>query len=260
LGDRAARARNSCRRFGKAGCTPIYLHLIRRYLAPLGPQPLRILDAGCGTGRILVPLAREGHRLTGIDHHHDSLRVARRNLDDAGLNAELIEGTLEELLAAFPDPCFDAALAIESLYVSRTASESLAQIARILHPQGTAIVTHRTHYYYLLQSLAARRFDDALIVATRDEGRLRKGYHRIFYHWESRAQIDRLYAHCGLDIIDTHPVGPYSGFPPDALHVICDPATLSAGDRERLRELELHHVDRETAMACGYLVVCARKP
>ena len=36
-------------------------------LSVLGPQPKRILEIACGSGRILVPLAKAGHTVTGID-------------------------------------------------------------------------------------------------------------------------------------------------------------------------------------------------
>jgi len=36
-------------------------------LRTLGPRPLRVLEAACGTGRILVPLAKAGHDAVGFD-------------------------------------------------------------------------------------------------------------------------------------------------------------------------------------------------
>jgi len=36
-------------------------------LRVLGPMPLRVLECACGTGRILVPLARAGHEAVGFD-------------------------------------------------------------------------------------------------------------------------------------------------------------------------------------------------
>ena len=34
---------------------------IEALLAALGPAPRRVLDLGCGAGRVLVPLAAAGH-------------------------------------------------------------------------------------------------------------------------------------------------------------------------------------------------------
>jgi len=36
----------------------------------------RVLDAGCGYGRIAVPLAARGYRVTGLDHSEPLLRSA----------------------------------------------------------------------------------------------------------------------------------------------------------------------------------------
>jgi len=36
-------------------------------LSVIGPEPKRILEVACGSGRILVPLAKAGHTVTGID-------------------------------------------------------------------------------------------------------------------------------------------------------------------------------------------------
>jgi SAM-dependent methyltransferase len=50
--------------------------LLRRLI---GPEPrLRILEPFCGTGRILLPLALDGHIMVGIDQSHNMLNQARR--------------------------------------------------------------------------------------------------------------------------------------------------------------------------------------
>jgi len=49
----------------------------------LGPAPKKILEVCCGTGRVVVPLARAGHSVTGIDI--DSGMLARLPAKAAGL-------------------------------------------------------------------------------------------------------------------------------------------------------------------------------
>lgn len=41
-----------------------------------------VLDAGCGTGRLAIELARRGHDVVGVDQDPDMLGAARRNAPD----------------------------------------------------------------------------------------------------------------------------------------------------------------------------------
>jgi len=53
--------------------------LIRRLIA--GRRGLRILEPFCGTGRILIPLAQDGHTLVGIDQARVMLERAQAKID-----------------------------------------------------------------------------------------------------------------------------------------------------------------------------------
>ncbi len=57
------------------------------------PGPLRVLDAGCGTGRVAVELAARGHDVTGVDLDPSMLDVAR------GLSSQVswLQGDLSSL-------------------------------------------------------------------------------------------------------------------------------------------------------------------
>jgi len=48
-----------------------------------------ILEIGCGTGRLLLPLAQAGHTLTGIDLSEKALRIAQSKLEAADLNRQV---------------------------------------------------------------------------------------------------------------------------------------------------------------------------
>ncbi len=56
------------------------------------PEHGRVLDLGCGTGRHLVPLAKEGYRVTGVDSSEGMLKACKRKLAEAGAKARLIHG------------------------------------------------------------------------------------------------------------------------------------------------------------------------
>ena len=55
----------------------------------------RVLDAGCGTGRIALELAGRGYDVTGIDKYGSMVRVAKRNARRAGLGVRFSRGSLE---------------------------------------------------------------------------------------------------------------------------------------------------------------------
>jgi SAM-dependent methyltransferase len=48
-----------------------------------------LLEIGCGTGRLLLPLAKAGHRLTGIDLSEVALQTARAKIEAAGLTRQV---------------------------------------------------------------------------------------------------------------------------------------------------------------------------
>ncbi|UCD04974.1 MAG: class I SAM-dependent methyltransferase [candidate division WOR-3 bacterium] len=41
-----------------------------------------VLELGCGTGRVLIPIAREGIKVTGLDASEEMLKIARRKAAD----------------------------------------------------------------------------------------------------------------------------------------------------------------------------------
>ncbi len=57
-----------------------------------------VLDLGCGTGEVALPLSRRVGHVVGVDPSRPTLRVARRRRDEAGrVNVSLVQGTDAEL-------------------------------------------------------------------------------------------------------------------------------------------------------------------
>ncbi|MFI7020636.1 class I SAM-dependent methyltransferase [Streptomyces sp. NPDC050164] len=98
----------------------------------------RILDAGCGTGRIAIRLAELGHYCTGVDVDPSMLAVARR---DAPTQEWLLcDLTLLDALGL--NPGFDLALAagnVIPLLAPGTESAVVRQLAAALRPGGLLV-------------------------------------------------------------------------------------------------------------------------
>jgi len=75
------------------------------FLAIVDGTPMaRVLDLGCGTGRLTLAMARAGHRVTGVDPARASLDAARRK--PGAEHVTWIEGTATSL----PDAAFEVAV------------------------------------------------------------------------------------------------------------------------------------------------------
>ncbi len=82
-------------------------------LAALGADHGSLVDVGCGTGGLLIAAARRGMTPVGVDHALRWLVIARRALDDAGMDAPLVAA--DGGLLPFAPGSFDAMTCIETL-------------------------------------------------------------------------------------------------------------------------------------------------
>jgi SAM-dependent methyltransferase len=97
------------------------------------PTEARILDAGCGSGRNMVDLARYGHA-TGIELSQTSVRVARER--NAG---EIIEGSITDM--PFADASFDMAVCLDVIEHLEDDVGALRELRRVIAPGGSLLVT-----------------------------------------------------------------------------------------------------------------------
>lgn len=51
------------------------------FFVKLAGKPCKVLELGCGTGRITIPLAKAGHKVLGIDNSADMLSILKGKLD-----------------------------------------------------------------------------------------------------------------------------------------------------------------------------------
>ena len=106
-----------------------------------------IADVGTGTGFVAAGLAPWVKRVIGIDNASAMLRVARENLDYLGVsNAELLVGDLAGL--PLEDNSVDAAFANMVLHHAVDPVGMLKEMARIVRPGGTIVITDEVEHPY----------------------------------------------------------------------------------------------------------------
>jgi ubiquinone/menaquinone biosynthesis C-methylase UbiE len=100
-----------------------------------------ILELGCGTGRVALPVARHGATVIGIDRSESMLARARMRVKRSRLanRVKLIRGDIRHL--PFPDRTFPLVMApygiLQSLLDEQLLSATLKQVNRVLTKKGT---------------------------------------------------------------------------------------------------------------------------
>jgi ubiquinone/menaquinone biosynthesis C-methylase UbiE len=109
-------------------------------VAALAPRPgLRVLDAGCGRGEVLLACVRAGADVAGLDYSQAAVEITREVLADVQA-ADVQRGEVTAL--PWPDASFDAVLfadVIEHVDPAQSVA-ALAELRRVLAPGGRLLV------------------------------------------------------------------------------------------------------------------------
>jgi len=99
----------------------------------------RVLDIGCGLGRHTVYLAARGFEVSATESAPAAFATCRKNLDQAGLRAELLPVDMAEI--PFPDSHFDGIVASHVIHHTDGAGlrRIIALITRKLAPSGLLV-------------------------------------------------------------------------------------------------------------------------
>ena len=114
--------------------TPVSTELLKKYLKP----DSRILDFGCGQGRILQQLKNEGFsNLSGVDISENMIEIADKNLPDADFKVN--SGST----IPYDDSSFDCVIVAAVLTCITTNNDQrklTAEIRRVLRPKGIVYI------------------------------------------------------------------------------------------------------------------------
>jgi SAM-dependent methyltransferase len=127
-------------RFAALAASGADVHGEASYCASLVQPPARVLDAGCGAGRVAARLAQLGYDCTGVDVDPSMLAVARReHPGPAWVLADL--ATLHEAGAVVARG-YDLVLAagnVVPLLAEGTLRPTMGELARALTPAGLLV-------------------------------------------------------------------------------------------------------------------------
>ena len=139
------------------------LHGEARFVDVLVPRGARILDAGCGTGRVGLELARRGHRVTAVDLDPVLVEAARSHPELTVHLADLAQLDL-------PGPRFDAVVSAGNVMVFLAPGSErsvLGRIAAHLRPGGVFVAGFTTGAAYRPSQFAADLADAGLVLEQR---------------------------------------------------------------------------------------------
>jgi ubiquinone/menaquinone biosynthesis C-methylase UbiE len=102
-----------------------------------------VLDVGCGTGQLLLEVARcvgRVGRIAGVDPGTEQIARARAKAARRHVPIEFQIGVIEQL--AFPDQTFDVVLSTLMMHhlPASLKRQGLAEIARVLKPGGRLVI------------------------------------------------------------------------------------------------------------------------
>lgn len=142
------------------------------FFAPIGAELVRragiragedVLDAGCGAGAVLVPAARAGATVIGIDLAPRMLSRAGHAAADAGVDVTLAVGDAQA--PDFPPGSFDLVTAGLVLFFLADPIGALRAYGRLLRPGGrvafTSFRSYDPRYPQALKALSAFTVDFA---------------------------------------------------------------------------------------------------
>jgi SAM-dependent methyltransferase len=156
-----------------------YLHdstLARRYDESLAGTPLldldrqfverhfskagRVIDLGCGTGRVAIPLARLGHAVTAVDLSEEMLRVAGEKAANARVRLDRVQANIVNL-DGLRDGSFDSVVCMFATLGMIAGDEARRRVVghafRLLRPGGTFVLHVHSRWHHL-RTAAGRRW------------------------------------------------------------------------------------------------------
>lgn len=112
-------------------------------------QPQSVLDLGCGTGAVAIPLAKRGYRVTGVDLSADMLAIAYDKMRAAQVHVAWAEQDMRELEAAPADAVISLCDSLSYLTEEEDVQQAFRRVFDHLQPGGVFLFDVHSPYKIL---------------------------------------------------------------------------------------------------------------
>ena len=218
-----------------------YMKIIDSILlsAGLSYGRIRLLDVGCGQGRLSISLAQKGCRVDALDCVPEVLEKGKKYARERGLDPESIQwilGEIPDVFNRFQPESYDFLLCTEVLVMIPEPEEALHKMYRLLKNNGIFLVSLRSRLYYLQQTLMYNDLFKFRIAAEKNN------YKEVgdVSSWYDPDRASEILTDMGIKNLKRWGIGILSGIDNDPTSRFCRPADLKTKDRNIMGEVEDH--------------------
>jgi SAM-dependent methyltransferase len=138
------------------------LNIVMDLLTRMAPRPARVVEPGCGNGRVVAALQLAGFECVGFDNSPGMLAEARQLLTEQGLDqASVIAGDIYDI--PLTAASWDAIVCIGVIQNLPNHAAIFQQFRRLLKPGGRLIVSVSNDLFSLMSlNMHTVRFHEAL--------------------------------------------------------------------------------------------------
>jgi ubiquinone/menaquinone biosynthesis C-methylase UbiE len=178
--------------------------------------PGKLIDLGCGTGRLAITLAEHGYRPIAVDLSPQMLKVLGEKAASLHLEIPRVCANLVEL-GMFADQSFDHAACLFStlgLIVGADARRgAVGHVFRLLRPGGVFALHVHNRWFNFWTAHGRGLLMKELFASWSGRGAggdyempPHQGVGRLTMHLFTRREIVRLLRSCGFEIVDVRPL------------------------------------------------------
>ena len=180
------------------------------------PVSGRLIDLGCGTGRLLIEMAQRGMSALGVDLSDEMLAAAHRKAAEAGVAVHLVKANLARL-DAIASESFDCAACLFSTLGMVCGCEERRQVAahahRVLKPGGRFVLHVHNRWFNLFNREGRRWVLGNVLKALLGKEPLgdrrmpvHQGVANLTLHLFTRREACRLLRRVGFRIVEVKPI------------------------------------------------------